>query len=769
MKHQNESKKSKIATSDISCLTIMFNAVALLASSACTARPIAYPDALAAATVSESTISDIRDQALVVGNGEMNTIIYSSGNDLHLRISKNDCWDMRVDTQDDPPMPVVDVTAGTATGHGDAGSWKHPYPTALPVAELVLGADGQTAVTGATLDLARAVATIKTAEETADVRVLAQSNVILIHSKRPVSFIGDQELLRAKKPRPNTIPIESWVSKADEGEQGGCRYLHQNIPGDEDASGMDLYVVAGRKGDLQAVAVTTSRDSAHPLPDALALVAATLNDTDAVARHEAAWQAFWSKSGVELGDKQLQNWWYHMLYFNRTFARANGNVVGLAACFPGLAGWHNSLKLNYNIQQTYLGAAPLNHPEMVEPFINALNRNLPRAEWFARTSFVGAEGAFFHSDLWPFEPDPAVCKTPYKHQQTYMPYGYSWGMDGQTAVVLWDYYNSAPTPAHLDRVYALIRDFGTFYCSLLEKCPLVSGKRKMGPSYFPEVGKYDEFNVCYDITYVTAGLRIAREAATLKNDAALLKRIDSVIDQIPSYGTQLDPDQNGQTVIEPWLDAKFKIGSDRHGTMVQGIFPAGIINWFSSPEEKALAIRTINRVEKSTTHANSNVTINIARARLGLTDEAIANAKMCFGPKSKYSRELPNGLFFWAGHGVYISEQVAVERFVNELLLQSVADIIRIFPAWPAATDARFTNLLAYGGFEISAEQTGGKIGNVRITSTVGGPVKMVSPWGQKFRVVSQTGGRPVPVTTSTGISSFATTVGETYLLEQAD
>ena len=125
---------------------------------------------------------------------------------------------------------------------------------------------------------------------------------------------------------------------------------------------MDLYVVAGRKGDLQAIAVTTSRDSAHPLPDALALVAATLNDADAVARHEAVWQDFWSKSGVELGDKELQNWWYRMLYFNRTFARANGNAVGLAACFPGLAGWHNSLKLNYNIQQTYLGAAPLNHP-----------------------------------------------------------------------------------------------------------------------------------------------------------------------------------------------------------------------------------------------------------------------------------------------------------------------------------------------------------------------------------------------------------------------
>jgi hypothetical protein len=758
---------------------IVFTAAALVGSNAFAASPIPYPEALAAAAVSESNISDISKLGLVVGNGELNAIIYTTGNDLHVRINKNDCWDVRVDTQDDPPLPVVDVAAGTATGHGAVGSWQHPYPTALPVTELVLGADRQTAVTGATLDLTRAVATITTAEETADVRVLAQSDVILIHSKRPLSFIGDQDLLRdnskprptkpGSRPRPKSIPIEAWVSKADEGEQGGYRYLHQNIPGDEDASGMDLYVVAGRKGDLQAIAVTTSRDSAHPLDDAVALVTSTLNDADAVARHEAIWQDFWSKSGVELGDKQLQNWWYRMLYFNRTFARGNGNTVGLAACFPGLAGWHNSLKLNYNIQQTYLGAAPLNHPEMVEPFIDALNRNLPRAEWFAKTSFVGAEGAFFHSDIWPFEPDPALCKTLYHHQQTYMPYGYSWGMDGQTAVVLWDYYKSSPTSAHLDRVYALIHGFGTFYCSLLEKCPLVDGKRKMGPSFFPELGKYDEFNVCYDISYVTAGLRIAREAATLKNDAPLIKRIDSVIDQVPTYGTQPDPDQNGQTVIEPWLGAKFKVGADRHGTLVQGIFPAGIINWFSSPDLKSLGVRTINHVEQITSHANSNVTMNISRARLGLGDEAIANAKMCFSADSKYSREMPNGLFFWAAHGYYISEQVAVARFVNELLLQSVADIIRIFPAWPTATDARFSNLLAYGGFEVSAGQTGGKIGNVQITSTVGGLVKMVSPWGGPFRVVPQGGGDPVPVTTTDGISSFPTGAGQTYLLERVD
>lgn len=204
----------------------------------------------------------------------------------------------------------------------------------------------------------------------------------------------------------------------------------------------------------------------------------------------------------------------------------------------------------------------------------------------------------------------------------------------------------------------------------------------MGPSYFPELGRYNEYNVCYDISFVTAGLRIAREAAALQRDTQLAARIDTVLSQMPAYGTQTDPDQDNQTVIEQWSGAHFNEGPDRHGTMVQGIFPAGVIHWFSDDALKELGKRTINRVEKSTTHANSNVTINIARARLGLGAEAIANAKMCISEATgKYSKEQPNGLFFWSGHGNYISEQVAIARLVTELLLQSVDDVIRIFPA----------------------------------------------------------------------------------------
>jgi alpha-L-fucosidase 2 len=63
------------------------------------------------------------------------------------------------------------------------------------------------------------------------------------------------------------------------------------------------------------------------------------------------------------------------------------------------------------------------------------------------------------------------------------------------------------------------------------------------------------------------------------------------------------------------------------------------------------------------------------------------------------------------------------------LLLQSVGDIIRVFPAWPKAHDAKFENLRAQGGFLVSAEQRGGKTVKLQIVSTVGGKLRLLDPW----------------------------------------
>ena len=725
---------------------------------------IPHPGALDAAAVVLPDVADISKKGLIVGNGELNAIVYSNGNEIRLRVSKNDCWDMRINTEENPPLPTVDVAKQTFTGEqGKAPpSWeKHVHPTALPCTDITLAAPaGQTAWKSAKLDLAKAFATVVSDADTTTVRVLSQSNVILIESDRAVSLNGVSGMVLDRDGK----SISDWVSAATTGKRGDLVCLKQNIPGNADVSGMDIFVVAGRVGSTQAIAVVTSRESKQPMEDAVKLVETTLKDANAVAVHEKAWRTFWSRSGVELGDPTLQNWWYRMVYFFRTFARPGGNVIGLQAAFDQLGGWHNSLTLNYNAQQVYLTAGPINHPELIEPFVDVLHRNLNRAKWFAQTAFPGSEGAYFAVNLWPFEPDPAQCTTRNKHQHAYMPWGYTWGTAGHSAAVLWEYHKFLPGSPSLERIYPVLEQFALFYCSVLEMCPMVDGKRKIGPTYFAEIGEFGVFNSSYDIVYIKFTLKAAEQAARILGNAKLADRCAANLATLPDYPTEMDPAQGGN-VIGQWLGGGLpkymNIGSE-----VMALFPTDEVTWMSAPAERDLLARTISHSEKVTHHINSNVTMNIARARLGLGAEAIANAKMCFGPESEISAEQPNGLFYWKIHGFYLSEQVCIARFVSELLLQSAGDVIRVFPAWPPGSDGKFSRLLAQGGFEVSAERVSDVIQNVTIKSTVGGPVTIANPWPDRaLEVVAKSTGAEVATTRADHGFMFPTTADETYLL----
>lgn len=724
------------------------------------AAPIPYQAALNAAAVTQPSLANIQKNGLVIGNGELNAIVYTSGNQIRLRISKNDSWDDRINTSADPALPKINPATASYTGSGAPPSWNnYVYPTQVPCVEVVLGvASGQTAFTSATLDLTKARAIVDSDVDSTMIRTLAQTNAFYITSSRPLSFIGLNEMTNV-----NGNLIANWASSVVTGTTNGYAYAWQHIPGDADAGGMDICIVAGTRGTTNVIAVVTSRDSATPLSDAAGIVSAELADANAVTKHEAVWQNFWSASGVQLGDTTLQNWWYHMVYYNRCFATAGANAIGLKAGFDELGGWHDSLKINYNIQQTYCLGGPVNHPEFIQPFIDAINRNLPRAEWLATNTFVGVtEGAFFHSDWWPFEPNPADCATVNKHQLAYMPWGFSWGMQGHMAFNLWEYYQYNPTTNNLNRVWPALKQFGLFYCSLLEQCPLLNGKRRLAPSFFPENGFYGETNTCYDIAFINCGLKAAMQAATLMGDLTFSNRCATNLALLPTYTTTTDSSQGNQTVIEEWLGSGLQ-GADNHATEAQPVYPADEVNWFSPQAMKDLFARTINHIENITTHANSTVTINVARARLSRTN-VISNLYLCLAANSAFSPQQPNGLFYWNAHGYYIAEQVGVARVISELLLQSVGGIIRVFPDWPTDADANFATLRAIGGFLVSADRVGGVTGNVKITSTVGGDVSLLNPWTNTTpTVVNAATGANVAYTISSGVLTFPTTSGTTY------
>jgi hypothetical protein len=69
---------------------------------------------------------------------------------------------------------------------------------------------------------------------------------------------------------------------------------------------------------------------------------------------------------------------------------------------------------------------------------------------------------------------------------------------------------------------------------------------------------------------------------------------------------------------------------------------------------------------------------------------------------------------------------IVLARSLQDMLLQSHSNLIRVFPAVPAAwTNAVFHNLRAEGAFLVSAERKNGKTPWVRIKSLAGEPCRV--------------------------------------------
>jgi hypothetical protein len=683
-----------------------------------TGKPlIPYPEALRDAGVAVSQMSDGQTESLIIGNGDLYGIVWEKEGGLRLRITKNDIWDARVDTSEDGPLPKVNIRTRAVTGSkGAPPSYdRNSYPEPVCAAALRIG---KLPVAQGALDLHHAVATITLGNgDKTDVRVLADRNVLLITTQEAVSI------------EPGRV--------GQTGTTNGVEWLQVTLPGDLDYKGMEYCVAVAGTASTKAVSLVTSFDIApgDVCGAAIALANETLAEVarskeQLTARHDKAWHDFWARSGVELADRDLQHWWYRMMYFARTVSQPGGRFP--VALMPPLATdktpWHADFHFNYNSWQPFWSVISPNHPELADPWISYIHGLLSRAEWQAKEVF-DCEGVFYTISHFLHEPDPALCKSVNKRALVMNPWGMTIGMVGMTAQNLWHKHLCDPDRAYLEaKIYPSLREAARFYLSFMKQCRKdAAGRFLLGPSYSPEHGPIGIDNCPFDIAYVHYTFdAFDRASKELGKDRALAAECLAMKTLLAEYPVALGP--NGKPVVVDWAGCKYKEVAEHNLTVpASPVFPAEQVTWFSPEPVKELFRRTI----KDTQHNgnNSHVVINIAKARLSMP-EAVLDTKAWFK-----SRELPNGLFVWQGHqhGTFMPESIGVAAVVTEFLMQSVGDIIRVFPCWPKEQDAKFTNLRAQGGFLVSAEQKDGKLAKLEITSTVGGTLRLLNPWSGRI------------------------------------
>ena len=490
---------------------------------------------------------------------------------------------------------------------------------------------------------------------------------------------------------------------------------------------------------------------------------------------DSTWTAFWSRSAIELKDKELEAIWYHNLYFFNSSIREGITCPGLFAnwSYGGIGtAWHGDYHLNYNTQQPFWVTFSSNHLDKNLPYVDLVYHLLPISRQWAK-EYYGMRGAFFPHSAYPVD-------------MTLHPYPVpDWGWEVfETPWVVqglwWHYIYSMDKVFLKDRAFEPIKDAVLFLVDYMKR-PDAHGKQwgddkyHIFPSVPPELyGLQPGFKYNYDtqidITLTKfvfkAYLQAVETLGYTKAEAALTKDVKTILNKMPDYSTSQSSEYGEIYTSVP----------GEQGDRIVYNVPANLTHVFPGEEFGINAPEEIYQKLVNTYKAHMNeggndiVFLNLQAARLGILDvekfkrqvnyatlpnRTVSDIALQTG--GRYSDQ--TDFAFMAPMGIWF-ENFALPAVINECLMQSYDGVIRLFPNWDKTKDASFSTLRAVGAFLVSCRLVDGKIEHLEIISEQGSPCTIENPLGEQAKVQLVRNGKPSEVLTGK-TWSFKTSMNE--------
>lgn len=701
---------------------------------------INWGDYMKRQTMRWDSISTSYYTGILLGNGLLGTNIY-----------KEDDYTIRFD------IGRTDVT-DQREHQGTALSEALISRPRLPIGRMTLKTIGK--ITGAKMSLdiynAKAEGTIYTSKGSLEFSsfVAANSNVIYIRAKgtqqeKNISwqFVAEN----SKSPRmnqnntgnPEVYPENPAFSLKKSGIFSLCHQLLLNGGG---------YATAwtAKKGPNESTMLISVGYDGEGQLDEVKEATTAINTFIAAkmpvvfAAHQKWWHQFYQQSFLSLPDQRMESFYWIQLYKLAAATRANKPMVDLMGpWFTSKTPWPG-IWWNLNTQLTYSPIFASNHMELGKSLFNTLNKNLANlianvpTEWQKDAAAIGRTTGYdlvsplleANKEHGQFELGNLTWVMFYYHQY----YAYTKDREELTKYI---YPLLKRSVNHL--LYHLKKDeAGVFHL----------------PSSFSPEYKYAE-----DANYALSSLRWGLQTLIALDKKEGLKDADrekweSVLEHLVPYPVDSTGLMIGKDVA--------LTSSHRHYSHLLMIYPYRLIN-ADQPENREL-------IEKSLNHW-----ISLKGALQGYTFTGAASINAMMG-KGNESCELLNQLFdqfikpntLYQESGPVIETPLSAATSIQELLIQSWAGKIRVFPAVPDQwKNVSFDKLRAEGGFLVSANREDGATSFIRIFSTKGDScqvqtdmkVSMVSSDKRKelaFTVFEHEGKMNL---------SFSTIPGETILL----
>jgi hypothetical protein len=568
-------------------------------------------------------------------------------------------------------------------------------------------------------------------------------------------------------PKDRVFTLEANINT---GLENGVR--HQVSGQDAPLRQLERYITADYKPFIGCV--TLKEGLATDIADIQGISPSEATLSEASGKSVQTWAEYWSKSGVTLDDKFLEDVWYWNMYFFNCAVKEGVRCPGLFANWSfgniGTA-WHGDYHMNYNTQQPFWLPFSTNHPEKNIPYVDLVYHLLPVSEYWAK-EYYGMRGAFFPHSAYPVDMNTHPYPLP------------NWGWEvfetPWTVQGLWWHYIYTKDDEYLrNRLYEPIKKAVLFLVDYMKR-PDAHGNQwgddryHIFPSVPPELYslqpgfKYNYDTQC-DLTLTKFIFTAFIEATAIlkleKQEKTLLKDVKEILTKMPEYSTA-QSEQYGEIYTSvPGESAK----------MVYNL-PANLLHVFPGEEYGIDAPAEVKQKLLNTLAAHRNeggndiVSLNMIAVRLGALDvekfkrqvnyALLPNktcADYCMQSGGRYD---DNTAFDWMGNMGMWFENFSLPLVINECLMQSYDGRIRLFPNWDLNRDVSFTTMRAVGAFLVSASVSGGKITNIHIFSEKGSECKLINPYGASRSVTLIRNGKPAE-TLSGELLTFKTAKGE--------
>ncbi|CAN5804333.1 hypothetical protein BH10BAC3_BH10BAC3_33000 [soil metagenome] len=446
-------------------------------------------------------------------------------------------------------------------------------------------------------------------------------------------------------------------------------------------------------------------------------------------RHVGWWKNYWAKSAINVPDSMLEKQWYLEQYKFGSASRKGAPPISLQAVWTAdngrIAPWKGDFHHDLNTQLSYWPAYAGNHLDEAMVYLDHLDSNKKNYKRYTKlyfgkdglnvpgvTTLNGTEmGGWIQYSL-----SPTVGA--WLSQHFYLQWRYS--MDRQFLT---------------KRAYPWIKEVAVF----LEQVSSLdsNGHRKLPISASPEINDNDlsawfHDNTNYDLALMKYNFTIAKELANelgLKEEAA---HWDKILNQFGDFALS----SNSELMFAPTLPYN---QSHRHFSHMMAIHPLGLIKWEDGDASRTIIRNSLQLLDsigpRNWCGYSYAWEANIkARAKDG---EGAAKALTIFAkafcsPNSFHLNgdQTKSGYSSFEYRPFTLEGNFAFAAGLQEMLLQSNAGFIEVFPAIPASwKDVSFNDLRAEGAFLINADKQDGTVQSVVIKSEKGGVMKLKNPF----------------------------------------